>query len=150
MSWNPFNKLMAPKKSTSKAFEDNDLDVRVQQVVLIEQAMKKLHKDTKKSVESSSALSKVEQRMMFELLNGAKSIKDAEMLAESAEKLTNVSCQTEDSQSQRNVIIRCIIFLVYSFLENLYCKTWNCRQTVCSAEYGILDTRSCVCKKCHG
>ena len=112
MSWNPFNKLMAPKKSTSKAFEDNEFDVRVQQVVLIEQAMKKLHKDTKKSVESSSALSKVEQRMMFELLNGAKSIKDAEMLTESAEKLTNVSCQTEDSQSQRDVIIRCIVCLV--------------------------------------
>ena len=112
MSWNPFNKLMAQKKSTSKAFEDNEFDVRVQQVVLIEQVMKKLHKDTKKSVESSSALSKVEQRMMFELLNSAKSIKDAEMLTESAEKLTNVSCQTEDSQSQRDVIIRCIVCLV--------------------------------------
>lgn len=114
MSWNPFNKLMAPKKSTLKAFEDSEFDVRVQQVVQIEQAMKKLHKDTKKSVESSSALSKVEQRMMFELLNGAKLIKDAEMLTESAEKLTNISCQTEDSQSQRDVIIRCIISRIKS------------------------------------
>ena len=106
MSWNPFNKLIAPRKSISKAAEDNEFEQRVQAISQMEQNLKRLHKDTKKFVESSGGLTRVEQRMMIELLNGSRLIRGGEELAEYVEKLNEVSRKCNDSQNERDGIIR--------------------------------------------
>ena len=105
MSWNPFNKRTPPRKSISKA-EDGEFDQRVQAVSQMEQNLKKLRKDTKKFVESSCGLSKAEQRMMAELVNGARQVKGGEDLADYAEKLNEVARKCSESQSERDAIIR--------------------------------------------
>eukprot|EP00794_Sanderia_malayensis_P012165 gene12165-13420_t len=106
MSWNPFNKLIAPKKSSIKAVDDAEFDAQVQQVVVAENLSKKLYKNTKKCLESSISLSKLEQRIAYELFNSSKLIKDSEHLVEHAEMLKDVAAQIEDSQQQRDAIIR--------------------------------------------
>ena len=105
MSWNPFNKLIAPRKSTTKV-EDNEFEQRVQTISQMEQNIKKLHKDTKKFVESSGGLTRVEQRMMMELLNGARQVKEGEGLASCAENLSEVSRKSGESQIERDAIIK--------------------------------------------
>lgn len=106
MSWNPFNKLIAPKKTNSKLFDDAEIDTQAQQVAQAEHFAKKLHKDTKKYVESNISLSKIEQRMWQDLLNSSKQIKDADEVTEHAEKLREIAYLSEESEIQKDAITR--------------------------------------------
>ena len=106
MSWNPFNKLIAPRKSTSKPSEGNEFEERLQDIVQMEQTLKRMHKDTKKFMDSSSSLAKLEQKMVTDLYNSSKLIKDADELESHAEKLKTICNETENSQQQRDVITR--------------------------------------------
>ncbi len=80
--------------------------LQVQQIIQAETLAKKLYKDTKKSLDSGVGLAKVEQRMLYELVNSSKQVKDAEQFVQHVEKFINVAYHTEDSQNLRDTSVR--------------------------------------------
>ena len=119
MSWNPFNKRTPPRKSITKA-EDSEFEQRVQAVSQMELNLKKLHKDTRKFVEASCGLSRAEQRIMTELVNGARQVKGGEDLAEYAEKLNEVARKCSQSQTERDGIIRSTLLKPLKLLDEKF------------------------------
>ena len=104
----------------SKAGEDTEFEQRVQAISQMEQNLRKLHKDTKKFVESSGGLARVEQRMMTELLNGARQVKGGGELVEYADKLSEVSRKCSESQNERDGIIRSTLILPLKRLDEKF------------------------------
>lgn len=120
MSWNPFNKLIAQRKSIPKAADDNELDQAVQTISQLEQNIKRLHKDTKKSAESSGGMTRVEQRMMVELLNSARQIKDGGDLVDYVEKLAEVTRKSSESQIDKDAIMRSTLIQPLTGLDDKF------------------------------
>ncbi|XP_061194142.1 bridging integrator 3-like [Saccostrea echinata] len=68
MSWNPFNRHSAKKKSVVSRTTEREFGREVKRVESLDETSKKLYKDTKRWLESNSALSNSEHKITQDLL----------------------------------------------------------------------------------
>ncbi|XP_046360512.1 bridging integrator 3-like [Haliotis rufescens] len=71
MSWNPFSRLSAPKKTVISRTAEREFEKEVKKLEELDEVTRKLYKDAKRLVEANNAVSKSERKLTQDLLTSA-------------------------------------------------------------------------------
>lgn len=69
MSWNPFSRHSAPKKSVVSKAAEREFEREVKKLDELDESTKKIYKDGKRYIEANNALAKAEHKLVQDLLN---------------------------------------------------------------------------------
>nr|XP_022343027.1 bridging integrator 3-like [Crassostrea virginica] len=104
MSWNIFNRHSAPKKSVISRTTEREFGREVRRVDSLDETSKKLYKDTKRWMESNSALSNSEHKITQDLLTNPLCQTEAQLNAMVTEWERAIEKESFHSKELNNVV----------------------------------------------